>query len=233
MSTEDSEEINRNRLDQNFKSLIHRVSILSWLLRGYIDELKDKSIDEIKQGLDICADGISVRGRETELISGVNGPVMMDNVFDVKVAGTDETLSVIIDVEAQNESGLGYPIVKRAEYYIVRLVADQKGKEFTKSDYGKLKKTYSIWLVMDSIKRNRNTVVKYRMMPTVIGNPGKIEELGTMNVIFLNLGGEYSDEVPEELSFITARVRHLCLMIDPASAGIAQICRGLSRSHLL
>ena len=110
MSGTSRQEKNRNTLDQNFKSLIHRASILSWLLRGCIDELKDKTIDEIKQGLDICADGISVKGRETELISETNGPVIMDNVFDVRVAGTDETLSVIIDVEAQNEYNPGYPL---------------------------------------------------------------------------------------------------------------------------
>ena len=204
MKDKEKQEKNKNILDQNFKSLIHRASILSWLLHGCIDELKDKTIDEIKQGLDICADGISVKGRETELISEANGPVIMDNVFDVRVTGTDETLSVIIDVEAQNESNPGYPLGKRAEYYIARLVADQKGKEFRKSDYGKLKKTYSIWLMMDPCEGNRNTVVKYRMASTSIGNPREVEDLDTMNIIFLNLGGEYGDEVPEELGFMTA-----------------------------
>ena len=83
-------------------------------------------------------------------------------------------------------------------------MADQKGKEFRKSDYGNLKKTYSIWLMMDPCEGNRNTVVKYRMTPTTVGNPEEVEDLDTMNIIFLNLGGEYGDEVPEELGFMTA-----------------------------
>lgn len=204
MNMKTENERNRNVLDQSFKSIIHRASILAWLLRSCVDELRDKTIDEIKQGLDIGADGIFVKGRETEQISSTNGPVVMDNIFDVRVAGTDETLSVIIDVEAQNESNPGYPLGKRAEYYIARLVSDQKGREFRNSDYGGLKKTYSIWLMMDPYEGNRNTVVKYRMIPQTIGDPKRVEDLGTMNIIFLNLGGPYGEELPEEIRFTTA-----------------------------
>ena len=57
---------------------------------------------------------------------------------------------------------------------------------------------------MDPPEGNRNTVVRYRMASTSVGNPRDVEDLDTMNIIFLNLGGEYGDEVPEELGFITA-----------------------------
>lgn len=195
------EELNQNRYDQNFKSIIHRGTILSWLLRGCIDELKDKDVEEIKKGLDIGADGFTVKGRESEYVSS-NGPVIMDNVFDVRLTDTGETVSVIVDVEAQNESA-PYPLGKRAEYYISRMVSDQKGREFTGTDYGKIRRVFSIWVMMDPPKSCRNTIVKYSMVPNVIGKPSSIETLDTFNIVFVNLGGEYGDSIPDELRFVS------------------------------
>ena len=197
------EQKNKNMIDQKFKSIIHRATILSWVLRSCVDELKDKSIDEIKQGLDIGADGFSVKGSETEQFSDENGPVRMDNIFDVDFIGSDERLSVIVNIEAQNNASPGYPIGKRAEYYISRLVSNQKGLYFKDSQYGDLRKTYSIWFMMDPHRENRKTIVRYRMRPEVIGNPKVVEELDTFNIIFINLGGEYNDNIPDELLFMS------------------------------
>ena len=190
----------RNNLDQNFKSIIHRASILSWILKSCIDDLKDKDIEEIKKFLDIGADGIWVNGKESESTSSDNGPIFLDNVFEVHISDGDP-ITVIVGIEGQNESNPGYPIGKRAEYYVSRMISDQRGSVFKGSDYGSLRKTYSIWIMMDPLKGNRKSMVKYRMTPVgIIGAPEYIEELCTSNVVFINLGGEYTD-IPEEVGF--------------------------------
>lgn len=53
----------------------------------------------------------------------------MDNVFDVRLPGTDDKVSVIINVEGQNDDGYNKYISKRAEYHISRLVSRQKGSK--------------------------------------------------------------------------------------------------------
>ena len=138
------------------------------------------------------------------MISSENGPVVMDTVFDVKVPGTDDTISVIIDIEGQNEN-TKYPIEKRAEYYMARLVSSQKGSDFAGTDYGDIRKTYSIWCMMDPHAGDRNSMVTYSMVPRIeAGNPENLLRLDTFNIIFLNLGTDYSDELPECIRFPAA-----------------------------
>ena len=174
------------RYDQNFKTVIHRGTILSWILQGCIGELNGADFRKIKEGLDIGADGFTVRGKETEQFSGTNGPVIMDNIF-----------------EAQNDS-TPYPIGKRAEYYLGRLVSAQKGVDFSNSDYGNLRRVYSIWIMMNPPEKNRNTILRYKMTPSTVGKPGEIYELNTFNAIFVNLGGDYDESLPKELKFMSA-----------------------------
>ena len=95
--------------NSSFKTVIHRGTILLWILQGCIGELNGADFRKIKEGLDIGADGFTVRGKETEQFSGTNGPVIMDNIFDVRLPGSGETVSVIVDLEAQNDS-TPYPI---------------------------------------------------------------------------------------------------------------------------
>ena len=174
------------------------------MLHLCIDEFKSASIPEIRRCLGVKPNSTYVKGRETELISSKNGPMVMDTVFDVKVPGTDDTISVIIDIEGQNEN-TKYPIEKKAEYYMARLVSSQKGSDFTGTDYGDIRKTYSIWCMMDPHACDRNSMVSYSMTPHInTGNPENLLRLDTFNIIFLNLGTDYSDELPECIRFPTA-----------------------------
>ena len=192
-------------LDQDFKTAIHKPSILAWLLHLCVDEFKDSSIEEIRRCLGVKPRSTYVKGRETEMISSEYGPVKMDNVFDVKVPGTDDKISIILDIEGQNDNGKGYPIGKRAEYYISRLISSQKGSEFTGTDYGDIRKTYSIWCMLDPYADDRSSMVSYRMEPHIdAGNPKRLTRLDSMNIIFLNLGVDYSEDLPDCIRFPTA-----------------------------
>ena len=184
-----------------FKTLVRDSKVLPMMLQSNIDELKDKSIEEILSCLKIGKDGRTVIGKETEDIRLNEGAVRMDSVFDVSIPGTDEMISVIVNIEGQSNPNPGYPLVKRAEYYIARLVSSQKGTVFKDDDYGKMRKTYSIWYVLNPKAEERNTIIRYSMKSkNVYGKERKMPVLDTFNIIFVNVG-RYDSTLPDSVAF--------------------------------
>ena len=61
-------------------------------------------------------------------------------------AASQDVIRLIINVEAQTAFNPGYPLTKRAIYYCSRMISAQHGPIFTKSEYGKIRKVYSIWI---------------------------------------------------------------------------------------
>lgn len=192
-------------MDQGFKTIVHDSDVLSWLIRSNVDEFKDRSIEEIKSCLNIGEDGRTVIGRENEYDSPVNGRIVTDSIFDVKIPGTNDEVSVIVNLEGQYYPNPGYPLEKRAEYYMARLVSSQKGVVFSNDDYGRLRKVYSIWIILDPRSVNRNTVTRYRMEgENVAGNPKrKIPVMETFNIVFINVG-RYDSSLPDVSAFPAA-----------------------------
>lgn len=192
-------------MDQGFKTVIHDINILSWLLHENVDELKGKSIDEIKTCLEIGEDGRTVIGRENDYFSMDSGSIIPDSVFDVTIPGTGEAISVIVNIEGQNDPIPDYPLEKRAEYYLARMVSSQKGRDFSGDDYGKIRKVYSIWLILDPRARYRNTAVRYRMRAeNLAGDPKRvIPPLETFNLLIINVG-RYDSNLPDISAFPAA-----------------------------
>lgn len=77
----------------------------------------------------------------------------------------EEVIRLIINVEAQTKFKPGYPLTKRAIYYCSRMISVQHGPIFTKSEYGKIRKVYSIWIVL-----SRQMVLRTRL-PGTPSNP--------------------------------------------------------------
>ena len=169
------------------------------LLQRSIDELRDKTTEEIVSCLELASDGRRVIGRKTEFDSASNGTVRMDSVFAVTVPGTDEDIGIIVNVEGQNRTNLDYPLEKRAEYYMARLVSSQKEVFFTNDDYGKLRKVYSIWYILNPNSGNRNTILSYSMQPKMIAERPdmKVPVLDTFNIMFVNVG-RYDSNLSDE-----------------------------------
>ena len=194
----------KSSADENFKFYIHKSYVLSRLLKGSLDEFKEKSLDEIERCLKLGKDGKTVIGRETEYITPDGEKIELDTIFDVRIPDTDKEMSVIVGVEGQNDPNPGYPLVKRAAYYLATMVTAQKGREFNKN-YGEMKKTYSIWCVLDPRVADRNTIVRYRMKGERVygGKENNPQELDAFNIIMINMG-KYSDELPDALAIGTA-----------------------------
>ena len=166
--------------DAAAKKLLSSKKILAWILKYCVEEFKDCSIadirdryiigipetasvpalpDETNAAGKIGADRIS--GERTEDTSVTEGKV----TFDIRLRAItphNELVQLIINIEAQRSRRTSYPLLKRAMYYVSRLISSQYGVDFDKAQYGKIKKVYSIWLCMDA-PDDRGGITRYRM----------------------------------------------------------------------
>ena len=133
-----------------------------------------------------------VQGMGNEDISQNEGTVYYDVRFNAIAPSTGEhdNIRLIINAEAQNRFKLKYPLIKRAVYYGSRLISAQHGTVFTKSDYQKLRKVYSILICVNPAKRFRNTITRYSLKPeTIIGNAVEApENYDLINIVMVCLG---------------------------------------------
>ena len=95
-----------------------------------------------------------------------------------------------MNVEAQKSDKTPYPLIKRAIYYVSRMISAQKNRVFVKSHYEKIRKVYSIWIQMNVGEEKANTITKYRISEEqVIGNVSEKESnYDLLTVMMLRLG---------------------------------------------
>ena len=195
------------RLDGACKKLLSNKIILAWILKSTVDEFKEYDVDEIAgryiEGEPIVAQsavhqdegrmkGESIRGDDTVHKTIAEGTVTFDIRFRAVIPRGGERITLILNVEAQNDFYPGYPLVKRGIYYCCRMVSGQHGTEFTGSDYEGIKKVYSIWICINPPKDRQNTITKYEMTETNIKGEVRepVENYDIMTTVMLCLGGE-------------------------------------------
>lgn len=159
---ETDRDFTKNDLDSYFKAVMHDSLVLSNLLGYWIDELKGLDPESIRKCLSVEDGGRIIVGRETEAITNRKGKVVMDNVFDIDV-DRDKGIKVLMNLEGQGDPHPGYPIVNRALFYASSLIHDQKGREFARDDYGKMRKVYSIWIMLNPPKSYENRIRRYSL----------------------------------------------------------------------
>ena len=97
-----------------------------------------------------------IRGLNTENSELNEGMIRFDIIFYVRMK--DGLTQIIVNIEAQKEEPGKYYILNRAIFYIGRIVSSQKGRDFVKSEYNKMKRVYSIWICMN-MKENSLTQI--------------------------------------------------------------------------
>ncbi len=117
------------------------------------------------------------------------GTVRYDIIFEVLIPGETVPVKLIINIEAQNKFNPGYPLVTRGFYYDARMISAQYGKEFTDSEYGKIKKVYSVWICINPDDAHRNTITRYHTTAeNIFGSAESNEEdYDKMEVIIVGL----------------------------------------------
>lgn len=190
--------------DASCKRLLANKIILAWIMKSCIKEYSNYEVEEIAAKYIEGTPQISVTAvnpDETDLYSYVKGIGTEDSTitegtvtYDIRfyaiVPNTKDKISLIINIEAQNDFYPGYPIIKRAIYYCSRMVSSQYGKDFTNSHYEKIKKVYSVWICTNPPLYRQNTINRYKIHEeNLVGNVQEEKEnYDLMSAVIICLG---------------------------------------------
>lgn len=212
--------------DKAAKKLLANKPILAQIMKGCIKEYSNYSISEIAEKyiegepevgiIGLHADDTNRPEKPSGIITGSNtedatlteGTIYYDVRFDAILPKTkenkNELIRLIINVEAQTDFRPGYPLTKRAVYYCSRMISAQYGSVFTKSEYGKIRKVYSIWICTSPSEEFQNTLTRYSIKPEpLIGNAVEnVENYDLMSIIMICLGKPDSENYTGILKFL-------------------------------
>ena len=176
--------------------------ILAFILKHCTEEFRDIPLDVIQKrclgettvGTEKNRGEPLVRTLPTEDKHSDEMSVLYDIKAIAHVPDENEDIQIIVNIEAQKDNPRGYPLLKRAIYYCSRLIASQMKKGSKRVDYRRIRKVYSIWVLMNSSRRSSNSKVMYHMTEDrEYGDfrAGK-ETYDLITVVVLALGEEYT-----------------------------------------
>ena len=188
--------------DKLAKRFLARKSILAHILKHTVSEFADCSIQDIERKYiegDPTAsintipldDTLDIKGKHTESNSPLEGLVTFDIIFDAIAPSSGEPIKLIINIEPQKTTtSIDYKLMKRAVYYVARLISSQKEKEFHGDNYNGLKKVYSIWITMDVQHYRANSIQEYSLTEKVLHGDfhDELKNYDLLKIIILNLG---------------------------------------------
>lgn len=198
--------------DAACKRLLANKIILAWIMKCCLEEYRDFGVEEIatkyiegdpqvSQGSvnpdeDSGYGGDQIKGAKTEDSTIKEGTITYDIRFYAVVPCSGEMVSLIINIEAQNDFYPGYPIIKRGIYYCGRMISSQYGVEFTDNHYEHIKKVYSIWICANPPKYRENTINRYTIQEdNLVGEiKEKKEHYDLLTVIMICLGHDGDDK---------------------------------------
>ena len=202
----------RARYDTQVKKLLANEAILAWILKTCTEEFAPYSPQEIIPCIEgspevslkavhaqdpdaersdaLIASDRSISGGNTEDSSLKEQTIYYDIRLNACAPGEGRPIQLIINVEAQLDTAPGYPIEKRAIYYCCRLISAQYGTVFSHSEYGKIRKVYSIWFCPDAAKKRENTIKKIAITESSMYGEleSRKEDTDLIQAIIVNLG---------------------------------------------
>lgn len=219
---------NDARYDKATKKLLANKLVLAHIMKGCVKEYRFCSVEDIAEKYiegdpEIGTVGVhtddtnreyhavadnSIVGSNTEDATLTEGTIYYDVRFNAiapkQGSEPEELIRLIINVEAQNRFKPGYPLIKRAIYYCSRMISAQHGSVFTKAEYGKIKKVYSIWVCTNPPEEFQNSITSYSIeAEPLIGNAAeKVEDYDLMSVVMVCLGKPDTDNYTGILKFL-------------------------------
>lgn len=198
------------KYDNCAKKLLAYKAIDAWILKCCTREFADYSIDYICEH---CLSGSvevaehAVHQDHLNRNAKINGDdqiikmnsestaikeqtVYFDVRFQATLPGEKEPITLIINLEIQNQDKPGYALVRRGLYYCARMISEQYGTEFVDEHYEEIQKVYSIWICPSVAVRRKNGILRYHTVEEAIyGRPYvQKEDYDLMEVVILNLG---------------------------------------------
>ena len=162
---------------EEFTLLLNLLQGLAQIMKDCVNEYSDCTVDDMIEKY-------------------IEGTLFYDVRFDAIASKAEDSaepekvIRLIINVEAQTKFKPGYPLTKRAIYYCSRMISAQHGPIFTKSEYGKIRKVYSIWICTKPPKNFENTLTRYSIKPEqLIGEAQEeTENYDLLSVVIICLG---------------------------------------------
>lgn len=217
------------RYDAVIKRLLSNKPILAWIMKECIEEYASYTIEEIQACIEGSPEvgktavhqdtGESISETETERIIGIStedtsiseGIVRYDIRFRARIPDKPQSVSLIINIEGQNQEKPGYPLTKRGIYYCSRMISSQYGTIFTNSEYSKIKKVYSIFICLNAAKKRQNSIVKYTMNEEIQCGTSDIpkEDYDLLTLVMIYMGSGNRPQGSQSL------LRMLQLLLSP------------------
>ena len=199
-NTIDAVDVNA-QYDQCAKKLLAHKRVLAHILVKTVNEFKGMKVDDVIPLIEgepligrvyvdpgitnavVEKGGEKIIGFNTEESEVNEGLIRYDIIFYVLTKNGRSR--IIINIEAQKSEPDEYDINNRAIFYSCRMISSQKGKEFEKSNYDGIKKTYSIWIVMNQEVSSMNHI--HLIDEPIIGNVSWKGNLDLLNIVFLGI----------------------------------------------
>ena len=169
----------KSEMDKKCHDLFLNKEILAPVLRDTVEEYTGLTVDEIIDLIDEASiskleavsdfpPSVVIEQVDTDLKSVTDKLILFDIHFKAALPKDRQTklnFQLYIDFEPQGTYYPGYPIMKRAMYYVARSLSRQLGELTEETDYGKLQKVYSIWVCYDPKMPQsfKNTISRYKM----------------------------------------------------------------------
>jgi hypothetical protein len=154
-------------------------------------EISKKAVHQDQPDQDELLDGdYRVEGFNTESISIKEQTVYFDIRLKAYLPGEDEVVELIINLEIQLKDTPGYPLTKRGIYYCARMISEQYGTVFTKEEYSKINKVYSIWICPSPAQKRQNTISRYHTIKEDVYGTIDVKPIDydLMEVVIIHLG---------------------------------------------
>ena len=201
----------KEKYDASVKTVVLQPRFVAAILMLTVPEYKGMSVEEILPYIvDISDDtGIDDVSKAALMNLPQEQATLLSKIitYDLHIkahnpkAG-DINVTLYFDFEFQNEyrdNSLGYPLLKRAMYYVARELDSQLGVLTADTDYNSLQKSYSIWICNEHIPdEEKNSMTRYHITKEdVIGHSKDIpENYDLMEVIMIRRGKE---DIGEEI----------------------------------
>ena len=152
-------------IDKLCKRILGHPEILGRIIKGFIKEAEDVSLEEIIELIKGKKDqeGNSYFQQLNNVIDAHHGRVEFDYFCCINLPQADGTMKrIYLDVEIQNVENPGYAPLTRGNDYLSRMITSQNGKEYDYRNYDGMKKTYVIWILPQAAKKRDGHVNCYK-----------------------------------------------------------------------
>ena len=186
------------------KQILARPIFLAHILKQCVSEFKQFDISVIAKD---CIRDIHVNQKNIHRFSPFlsqfeddslkEGKAVFDIFFVARLPDSDSDIDFYINIEIQDDFYPGYPLSARGVYYGGRMLSMQYEDQIRHSNYGNLKKVYSIWICLNAPKEERGSITEISLDKKVHVGYNRIrkEDYDKLSVILLYLGKESEEEI--------------------------------------